>query len=116
MEAQQKLALDVLENAELVVIPTTVLMETVWVLSHSYKISKVVILDLLTDFINSVPNISVHEKEVSAGFALMKQNGDFADGIHHYLGSQAGADVFISFDKKAIKLLQKQDFRVKILE
>lgn len=104
---QQKTALEVLENADLVAIPTGVLMETVWVLAHSYKLPKAVILAMLRQLIMSVPSIRVRHDEVEAGFSLMEANGDFADGVHAHTGRMMGGNTFVTFDRQAASLLHK---------
>ena len=45
---------------------------------------------------------------VEAGLALLEAGGDFADGVIAYEGNWLGAEVFVSFDKKAVELLQAQ--------
>jgi predicted nucleic-acid-binding protein len=40
--------------------------------------------------------------------ALLDAGGDFADGVIAYEGSWLGADSFVSFDKKAVKLMEAQ--------
>lgn len=103
--AQQNTAVQLLEAAEVVVIPTTVLMETIWVLNRSYKIPNDEILAILRDFIASIPKLMVDENAVEAGFAVMARNGDFADGVNAFGGGMLGARTFATFDKQAAKLL-----------
>jgi predicted nucleic-acid-binding protein len=50
-------------------------------------------------------NVVANRPAVEAGLALMDAGGDFADGIIAYEGSWLGADMFVSFDKTAVKLL-----------
>jgi predicted nucleic-acid-binding protein len=50
-----------------------------------------------------------------AGLALLEAGGDFADGVIAYEGSWLGADVFLSFDKKAAKLIEAQGASVRLL-
>ena len=38
----------------------------------------------------------------------MRSGGDFADGVNECAGRKSGADVFVTFDKKADKLLRMQ--------
>lgn len=115
-EAQQNAAVELLEQAESVVIPTTVLIETVWVLNRSYKIPLADILALLRDFISSVPKLVVQENEIEAGFAVMARNGDFADGINAFCGGILGAEQFVTFDKQAAKLLQESGVNAVLLK
>jgi predicted nucleic-acid-binding protein len=48
--------------------------------------------------------------EVAAGLTMMQHGGDFADGVIAYTGHKMahGNAVFISFDKKAVRLLAEQ--------
>jgi predicted nucleic-acid-binding protein len=39
---------------------------------------------------------------------MLKAGDDFADGVIAYEGSWLGADTFVSFDRKAVKLLESQ--------
>ena len=39
---------------------------------------------------------------------MLDAGGDFADGVIAYEGSWLGADIFVSFDKRAVKLMQSQ--------
>jgi predicted nucleic-acid-binding protein len=51
-----------------------------------------------------------------AGFsALLDAGGDFADGVIAYEGNSLGADSFVSFDKKAVKLMETQGGSVRLL-
>jgi len=52
---------------------------------------------------------------VEAGLALLDAGGDFADGVIAYEGSWLGAEVFVSFDKKAVKLMEAQGETVRLL-
>ncbi len=38
-----------------------------------------------------------------AGLAVLEAGGDFADGVIAFEGSRLGADVFVSFDRRAAK-------------
>lgn len=40
------------------------------------------------------------------GIAVLEAGGDFADGVIAYEGSRLGGQTFVSFDRKASKLLQ----------
>ncbi|WP_373747367.1 type II toxin-antitoxin system VapC family toxin [Neisseria dentiae] len=115
-EAQQNTAVELLEQAESVIIPTTVLIETVWVLNRSYKIPLADILALLRDFVSSVPKLVVQENEIEAGFAMMERNGDFADGINAFCGAMLGAEQFVTFDKQAARILQETGVKTLLLK
>ena len=57
----------------------------------------------------------VNRRAVEAGLALLDAGGDFADGVIAYEGNWLGAEVFVSFDKKAVKLLAAQDEAARLL-
>jgi predicted nucleic-acid-binding protein len=46
---------------------------------------------------------------------MLSAGGDFADGIIAYEGSWLGAEIFISFDEKAVKLMEGQGGSVRLL-
>ena len=52
---------------------------------------------------------------VEAGLALLDAGGDFADGVIAYEGSWLGAEIFISFDKKAVRLMKARGESVRLL-
>ncbi|MCP2040951.1 putative nucleic-acid-binding protein [Neisseria sp. HSC-16F19] len=105
--AQQQAAIALLDSADAVAIPTTVLMETVWVLHRGYRIPKADILALLQNFLAFIPNLLVQSNEIDAGLALLAAKGDFADGVHAFNGGMLGARRFATFDRRATTLLQQ---------
>jgi predicted nucleic-acid-binding protein len=46
---------------------------------------------------------------------LLNASGDFADGVIAYEGNWLGGEVFVSFDKKAVKLLEAKGRPVRLL-
>jgi predicted nucleic-acid-binding protein len=96
-----------LANAEGIALPLTTLCELAWVLSQAYKVSPGKIANTIRSLING-GNISVSRAAVDAGLAMLDAGGDFADGVIAYEGIWLGADCFVSFDKKAVKLLGAQ--------
>ncbi|KPN72652.1 type II toxin-antitoxin system VapC family toxin [Neisseria sp. 83E34] len=114
LEQQQK-AIELFEMNHEIMISTTVLIETVWVLLRVYKTPRKMIVDQLRNFIVSVPNLVVKEDEIEAGLAVMENGGDFADGVNEYIGSQLGAEKFATFDKKAANILNELGRQVILL-
>jgi predicted nucleic-acid-binding protein len=106
-EPQSKAAQMALKRAELVAISIPALCELVWVLSKGYKIPLSRIAEAVRHLINAA-NVSVNSPAVEAGLALLDAGGDFADGVIAYEGNWLGADSFVSFDKKAVKLMEAQ--------
>jgi predicted nucleic-acid-binding protein len=60
-------------------------------------------------------NVVVNRPALEAGLAIVDAGGDFADGVIAYEGNWLGADAFISFDKKAVKLLEAQGLSAELL-
>jgi predicted nucleic-acid-binding protein len=52
---------------------------------------------------------------VGAGLAILDAGGDFADGVIAYEGQGLGGETFVSFDKKAVKLLAEQGHQTRLL-
>jgi predicted nucleic-acid-binding protein len=112
--AQSKAAQAALQKAEIVAISISALCELVWVLSQGYKISSVDIADTIRGLLNSA-NVVVNRPAAEAGLALLDAGGDFADGIIAYEGRWLGANTFVSFDKKAVKLIKAQGDSAQLL-
>jgi len=111
---QSKIAQSELANAEAVVLALPALCELVWVLSQGYKISSADIAEAIRHLVDG-ENVVVNRPAVEAGLALLDAGGDFADGIIAYEGSWLGAETFVSFDRKAVKLLEAQGVPVRLL-
>lgn len=94
-----------LANAETVALTIPALCELVWVLSRAYKIPASEIAKTIRCLMNA-DNISMNRPAVEAGLELLDAGGDFADSVIAFEGSWLGADLFVSFDKKAVKLLE----------
>jgi predicted nucleic-acid-binding protein len=60
-------------------------------------------------------NVAVNRPAVEAGLAMLDAGGDFADGIIAYEGSWLGAEIFVSFDKTAAKLMEARGESVRLL-
>jgi predicted nucleic-acid-binding protein len=104
---QSKIAQAELANADVVALAMPTLCELVWVLFQGYKIPSADIAEAIRRLINGV-NVVVNRPAVEAGLALLDAGGDFADGVIAYEGSWLGAEAFVSFDKKAVKLMEAQ--------
>ncbi|MBR1092519.1 type II toxin-antitoxin system VapC family toxin [Bradyrhizobium manausense] len=102
---QSKAAEALLKKADIVAISISALCELVWVLSRGYKTSTVNIAASIRHLINA-SNAVVDRPAVEAGLVLLDAGGDFADGVIAHEGNWLGADTFVSFDKKAVKLIE----------
>lgn len=111
---QSKLAQAELSKAAVVALAIPALCELVWVLSQGYKISAAEIAEAIRRLMNSA-NVVVNRPAVEAGLALLDAGGDFADGVIAYEGKWLGAEMFVSFDKKAVRLMEAQGEPARLL-
>jgi predicted nucleic-acid-binding protein len=110
---QSKVAQAALSKAELIALTTATLCEFVWVL-RSYKIAPSDVATTIRALING-ENVAVNRPAAEAGLALLDVGGDFADGVIAYEGRWLGADIFVSFDKKAIRLIESDGGSARLL-
>jgi predicted nucleic-acid-binding protein len=111
---QSAAAQDALANAEAIALTVPALCELVWVLSRGYKIPGPEIAQTLRSLLNAV-NIEVNRPAAEAGLEMLEAGGDFADGVIAFEGEWLGGDVFISFDRKAVALLEKRGMSARLL-
>jgi len=112
--SQARRASKVLQDAELVAVPVPVLCEFVWVLRRGYKKSTSDISDAIRRLMMSA-NVAMNRPAVEAGLSVLEGGGDFADGVIAYEGSWLGGAEFLSFDSKAVSLLQSQGVHARLL-
>jgi len=96
-----------LSKADIVALAMPTLCELVWVLSQGYKIPPTEIAEAIRCLINGA-NVAVNRPAAEAGLAMLDAGGDFADGVIAYEGKWLGANTFVSFDKRAVKLVEAQ--------
>jgi predicted nucleic-acid-binding protein len=111
---QSKAAQAALKNADVVALAIPALCELVWVLSQGYRIPPREVAEAIRRLTNGA-NVVVNRPAAEAGLALLEAGGDFADGVIAYEGSWLGADAFVSFDKKAVKLIEAQGGSARLL-
>ena len=111
---QSKVAQAELAKAGVVALAIPALCELVWVLSQGYKISFPEIAGAIRRLMNS-GNVVVNRPAVEAGLAVLEAGGDFADGVIAYEGNWLGAEVFVSFDKQAVKLMEARGESARLL-
>ena len=111
---QSKIAQAELADADVVALALPALCELVWVLSQGYKVPSTDIAEAIRRLMNST-NVVANRPAVEAGLALLEAGGDFADGIIAYEGSWLGAETFVSFDKKAVRLMEAQGESARLL-
>ena len=111
---QSQIAQTELAKAEIVALPLPVLCELAWVLSKGYKVSVPDVAEAIRRLIGAV-NVAVNRPVAEAGLDLLDAGGDFADGVIAFEGSILEADVFVSFDKKAARLIESNGKAVRLL-
>ncbi|MDB5611755.1 MAG: DNA-binding protein [Bradyrhizobium sp.] len=111
---QSKAAQIALRKADVIALALPALCELVWVLSQGYKIPPAEIAEAIRRLMNGA-NVVVNRPAAEAGLALLDAGGDFADGAIAYEGNWLGADTFVSFDKKAVKLMEAQGGSAQLL-
>jgi predicted nucleic-acid-binding protein len=111
---QARQAARVLRGADLVAVPVPVLCEFVWVLRRGYKKSVSDISDAIRRLMKSA-NVVMNRPAIEAGLGVLESGGDFADGVIAYEGDWLGAEEFVSFDSKAVALLQSHRTRARLL-
>ena len=102
---QARLAQEVLLAADMIAITAPTLCEFVWVLSRGYGVPFADIAAAIETLIASA-NVEVNRPAVEAGLALLREGGDFADGVIAHEGATLGGVTFASFDKDAVKRLK----------
>jgi predicted nucleic-acid-binding protein len=111
---QARKAAKVMQEADLVAVPIPVLCEFVWVLRRGYKRPVLDISDAIRRLMNGV-NVVMNRPAVEAGLSVLDAGGDFADGIIAYEGDWLGGEEFVSFDSKAVSVLQSRGSRARLL-
>ena len=106
-EAQQRTAAATLEEAELVAISVQALCEFVWVLDRSYRVARPDISASIRRILD-MRNVVANRPMIEAGLAVLDAGGDFADGVIAFDGQWLGGETFVSFDRKAVKLVEGQ--------
>ena len=111
---QARRAAKILTEADLIAVPLPVLCEFVWVLRRGYKKSAPDVSDAIRRLMRS-PNVEMNRTAVEAGLSALDAGGEFADGVIAHEGEWLGAEEFVSFDSKAVSLLQAQGSRARLL-
>lgn len=98
----------------MVAVSLQTLCEVVWVLRGRYGVNRSDVAAAIRTLLNT-GNIVFNRPAAEAGLAMLEAGGDFADGVIAYDGSWLGAEIFVSFDKKAVSLLTKQGRPARLL-
>ncbi|MDZ4363629.1 type II toxin-antitoxin system VapC family toxin [Brevundimonas sp.] len=101
---QHRVAVETLQGATTVITPLVALCEVAWVLNRTYQLPRAEIATMLRA-LTEIQSVEYDVPEVEAGLAMLDKGGDFADGVIARQGRVRRADVFVSFDRKAVRLL-----------
>jgi predicted nucleic-acid-binding protein len=111
---QSKVAQAELANAALVALTVPALCGLVWVLLKGYRLPSAEVAEALRLLMNGA-NVVVNRPAAEAGLAQLEAGGDFADGAIAFEGSWLGAEMLVSFDKQAVKLIEAQGQSARLL-
>lgn len=114
-ERQAAIARNLLKDAETIALSLSCLCEFVWVLRTVYRYSKQQISINIRDLLE-VDRLVVDRRAVTEGLAALDGGGDFADGVIAYEGRVLGGETFVSFDRRAVALVEFQGGRAVRLE
>jgi predicted nucleic-acid-binding protein len=115
-KAQTAIARQALEVASMIVVPTVVFCELVWVLSRIKdgngirRYSYPVIATIIRRFLE-FEKLVLADDEVAAGLQMIDAGGDFADGVVEYTGRNLAKNAnttFLTFDRNAVGALVKR--------
>ena len=81
------------------------MVETVWVLERSYDLSALELAAVIERMLQIDSLLIESEQEVFAAMIAFKQGrGSFADALIAALGTKAGCEYTLTFDRKALRL------------
>lgn len=97
---QARLAAELLNGADAVWLPKTVLLETEWVLRAVYHLPPDKILQGLRQVLGLPNTVPEQAMEVAVALEFYRQGMDFADALH--LASSQATERFYSFDRNFV--------------
>jgi predicted nucleic-acid-binding protein len=112
--SQARVAVKVLIDAKLIAVAMPCLCEFVWVLARFYNFAPADIASAIRALLDA-KNVEANRPAAEAGLAVLEAGGDFADGVIAFEGHWLGGETFVSFDKKAVALLQAQGHSTRLL-
>ena len=112
--AQAAKASQLLRDASSIAVPVPVLCELVWVLKRVYGFAVADIGAAIRSLL-AAGTVRLDRPAIEAGLALLEADGDFADGVIAHQGQWLGGEVFVSFDRQAVALLQQQGVAAQLM-
>lgn len=113
-QEQTEAAMRIMARAEVVAIAVSCLCEFAWVLRSVYGYRAPSIAEAIR-LLLAAENVETNRQAAEAGLAMLDAGGDFADGVIAHEGRWLGAEMFVSFDKKAVEMLRKQGEQSRLL-
>ena len=111
---QSRAAHACLLEADTLVLTLTALCEFAWVLRTRYRIDRADVARALRTLVES-QNAVCDQPAVALGLKTLDAGGDFADGVIAASGTALGGDTFVSFDRRAVKLLAQTGQATRLL-
>jgi predicted nucleic-acid-binding protein len=112
--SQSDVAIAALRGAEQIAVALPALCEFVWVLRRVYAFSVADIVAAIRALM-AAGNVSLDRAAAEVGLLQLEAGGDFADAVIAHEGQWLGGDTFLSFDRKAVALLQQQGIAAELL-
>jgi predicted nucleic-acid-binding protein len=112
--AQAAVAEKLLKDATVIAVAIPTLCEFVWVLRKVYGLEPDDIA-LAVRTLLAAGNLALNRPAAEAGLAMLEAGGDFADGAIAHEGQWLGGETFMSFDKKAVSLLERLGHQARLL-
>lgn len=114
-ETQTQAAQALFAEGHELILTLPMLCEFVWVLRRGYGIPYARIAEVMRELLTS-ETIGVDRRSALAGVAMLEAGGDFADAVIAHEGRWLGAETFVSFDRRAVKLLAEAGEKARLLE
>jgi len=111
---QTQVADKILKEAASIVITIPCLCEFVWVLSKVYMFDNSDVIGAVRSMLDTGKMV-MNRPAVEFGLDFLEAGGDFADGVIAYEGNWYGGELFVSFDKKAVKLVSQKGKNAQLL-
>jgi predicted nucleic-acid-binding protein len=112
--AQSQAAIAALRAADQIAVAVPALCEFVWVLRRVYAFP-VAEISAAIHALMEAGNVSLDRAAVEAGLWQLEAGGDFADAVIAHQGQWLGGDTFLSFDRRAVALLQQRGIAAELL-
>lgn len=111
---QGDVAEQIMATADRLAVTLPAVCEFVWVLRQGGKLSNEKVAATLRKLLAS-KRVLADRPAIEAGLAIMDAGGDFADGAMAYAGRHLGCEIFLTFDRKAARLIRQTGGEAQLL-